>query len=281
MMRERKVRCLGTGGFHDMAYAEWGDPASKKVLVCVHGLTRNGRDFDVLAKAFQETYRVICPDIVGRGRSDWLSDSAQYTPLQYSADVTALIAQLDVDAVDWVGTSMGGIIGMVMAALPGTPIRRMVLNDVGPLIAKPALERIGTYVSAPPVFDDLDALEAYLRVVHAPFGDLTDAQWAQMARHGHREVEDGVTLGYDPGIADAFKGPIADIDMWGLWDAIKCPVLALRGESSDLLSPETAMKMTARGPKATLETIPGCGHAPALMNNTQIALIRDWLARGV
>jgi pimeloyl-ACP methyl ester carboxylesterase len=280
-MRERKVRCLGVGGFHDMAYVEWGDPANKNVLVCVHGLTRNGRDFDVLAEAMQEAYRVICPDIVGRGRSDWLSDHAQYTPLQYSADVTALIARLDVDAVDWVGTSMGGIIGMVMAALPGTPIRRMILNDVGPLIPKFALERIGTYVSAPPVFASLDALEAYLRTVHAPFGDLTDAQWAQMARHGHREVEGGVTLGYDPGIAGAFSGPITDIDMWGLWDSIQCPVLTLRGESSDLLSPETAVEMTTCGPKAMLETISGCGHAPALMDDGQIGLVRDWLASGV
>ncbi|MFT6582716.1 MAG: alpha/beta fold hydrolase [Alphaproteobacteria bacterium] len=277
MMRERKVRCLGTGGFHDMAYVEWGDSENPDVLVCVHGLTRNGRDFDVLADALQKTYRIICPDIVGRGRSDWLSDSAQYSPLQYSADVNALIARLDVDQVDWVGTSMGGIIGMVMAALPGTPIRRMVLNDVGPLLPKSALERIGTYVSAPPVFDSLDGLEAYLRAVHAPFGDLSDAQWTQMARFGNRPVEGGWTLGYDPGIADAFKGPIADIDMWGLWESIACPVLTLRGQSSDLLSPETVTAMTRRGPKATLETISGCGHAPALMDDDQIALIRDWL----
>lgn len=284
-MQERRIKCpdvgAGASSFHDMAYGEWGDPSNDRVVVCVHGLTRNGRDFDVLATALQDDYRVVCPDVAGRGKSDWLTDPMQYGPVQYAADMTALVAQLGVAQVDWIGTSMGGVIGMVMAATPGNPIRRMVLNDVGPFIPKAALDRIGTYVGAPPVFDDVAGLEACLRQVHAPFGDLTDAQWAHMAAHGGRRVEGGNwTLGYDPGIAVPFKGdgPLEDVDMWRLWDAISCPTLVLRGEASDLLLADTAAEMTTRGPKADLVTIPGCGHAPALMDAAQITVIRDWLA---
>jgi pimeloyl-ACP methyl ester carboxylesterase len=286
-MSQHRVKCPGANGFHEMAYVEWGDPANPRILLCVHGLTRNGRDFDVLAAALQEDYRVVCPDVVGRGKSDWLTDPAQYQPMQYAADMRALIAQLGADQVDWVGTSMGGIIGMVMAVTPrapsaqagsDNPIRRLVLNDVGPFIAKAALDRIGAYVGKPPTFDDVAGVETYLRRVHAAFGDLTDAQWAQMAAHGARQVDDGWTLGYDPRIADAFAGIVENADMWGVWDAISCPTLALRGESSDLLLPETATEMTVRGPKADLVTIPGCGHAPALMDDAQIKLIQEWLA---
>jgi pimeloyl-ACP methyl ester carboxylesterase len=283
-MVEHKVKCLdvgeGASGSHDMAYVEWGDPSNERVLICVHGLTRNGRDFDELASALQGEYRVVCPDVAGRGQSDWLKDPAQYGPVQYDADMNALIAQLDAPRVDWVGTSMGGIIGMVMAATPGNRVRRMVLNDVGPFIPKAALERIGTYVGAPPFFDDAAGLEAYLRDVHAPFGDLTDAQWAHMAAHGGRRVEGGWTLGYDPGIALPFTGggPLQDVEMWELWDAIECPTLTLRGENSDLLLADTATEMTLRGPTADLVTVPGCGHAPALMADDQIDVIRDWLA---
>ncbi|MBT5110861.1 MAG: alpha/beta hydrolase [Rhodospirillaceae bacterium] len=283
-MTKHRVKCPdvgeGASGFHDMAYVEWGDPSNARVLICVHGLTRNGRDFDVLAAALQDDYRVICPDVAGRGRSDWLTDPAHYGPVQYDADMNALIAQLDAVSVDWIGTSMGGIIGMVMAATPENVIRRMVLNDVGPCIPKAALERIGTYVGHPPVFDDVAELEAYLRQVHAPFGDLTDAQWAHMAAHGGRPVEGGWTLGYDPDIALPFMGDgaLQDVEMWALWDAIECPTLALRGEASDLLLADTAAEMATRGPKADLVTIPGCGHAPALMADEQINVIRDWLA---
>ena len=175
---------------------------------------------------------------------------------------------------------MGGILGMLMASLPGHPIQRLIVNDVGPFLPKAALERIASYTGNALDFENLDALEAYLREVHAPFGDLTDGQWRQMAEMGHRPVDGGkVALGYDPAIGDNFRaGPLSDVDMWAYWDAIQCPTLVIRGESSDLLRPEDAKAMTERGPKAELAEIAGCGHAPALMAPDQIALVRDWLA---
>jgi pimeloyl-ACP methyl ester carboxylesterase len=278
-MAAGSVLCLGAGGFHRMTYVAWGDGEAARNVICVHGLTRNGRDFDDLASKLAETRRVVCPDVVGRGRSDWLSDPSQYQITQYVSDLAALIARMDVGWVDWVGTSMGGLIGMVLAAQANSPIRRLVLNDVGPFIAKAALERIAEYCGKAPHFDDVGGLELYLREVHAPFGPLSDQQWRHLATHGGR-VEDGeLALAYDPGIAVPFTaaGALADTDLWSIWDAIRCPVLVLRGESSDLLSAETVAEMAARGPKATVVEIKGCGHAPALMAEDQIAIIDDWL----
>ncbi|WP_026870471.1 alpha/beta fold hydrolase [Inquilinus limosus] len=270
---------LGLGGFHRLAYAAWGHDRSQPPVLCVHGLTRNGRDFDALAADLAWSGRaVICPDVVGRGRSGWLANPALYGYPQYLADAAALIARLDVPAVDWVGTSMGGLIGMMLAAQPNTPIRRLVLNDVGPFIPQAALQRIGSYVGQDPVFADIDGLEAYLRRVHAPFGPLTDAQWRHLATHSARRRNDGTLgLAYDPGIAAAFAGPIADVDLWMVWDQIRCPVLVVRGAESDLLTAATAERMAAR-PDTVLITVAGCGHAPALMAPGQIAPIRDWLA---
>ncbi len=262
-----------------MAYSEWGAPGCPKVLLCVHGLTRNGRDFDFLAAALEDHYRVVCPDVVGRGRSDWLEDPSGYANPRYLADLAALIARLDVAELDWVGTSMGGILGMMMAAQPRSPVRRLVLNDIGPFIPKAALERIGRYVGADPRFDDLDGAEAYLRRVHEGFGPLTRRDWRHMAIHSTRQREDGtLALAYDPAIGEAFAaGPIADIDLWEVWDSIRCPVLVLRGQRSDLLLAETAQEMTRRGPRAECVEIPDCGHAPALMSAEQITIVRDWL----
>ncbi len=170
-----------------MAYAEWGAAEAARVVLCVHGLTRSGRDFDRLAAALAASgCRVVCPDVVGRGSSDWLEDPAGYAYPQYLADMTALIARLDVEAVDWVGTSMGGLIGMMLAAQPGTPIRRLVINDIGPFIPKAALARIGDYLGQDQSFADLEAAEAHLRTVHAPFGPLTDAQWEHLTLHSVR-----------------------------------------------------------------------------------------------
>jgi pimeloyl-ACP methyl ester carboxylesterase len=263
-----------------MAYVAWGDHEAASNVICVHGLTRNGRDFDRLAFALAESRRVVCPDVVGRGKSDWLGGPDQYQTPQYVSDMAALIARMDVGWVDWVGTSMGGMIGMALAALRNTPIRRLVLNDVGPFIPKAALERIGEYCGKAPYFGDVGDLEQYLRDVHAQFGPLTDEQWRHLATHGGREDETGLTLAYDPGIAIPFHsaGALADIDLWQVWDAIRCPVLVLRGERSDLLSKETAAEMAARGPKATVVEIAECGHAPALMAEDQIAIVDDWLA---
>lgn len=279
-MKEKSVLCLGPTGFHRMAYTEWGAPDAARTLICVHGLTRNGRDFDTIAAALEDSYRVICPDIAGRGQSDWLTDGVHYQNPAYLADLVALLAQAGATEVDWLGTSMGGILGMLMASMPGNPIRRLIINDVGPFLPKAALERIAGYTGTAPDFDDIGALEAYLRGVHAPFGDLTDQQWRHMAETSARAVDGGkVALAYDPAIGDNFRaGPLADVDMWSFWDAITCPTLVLRGESSDLLLKEYAEEMARRGPKAELAEIAGCGHAPALMASDQIALVKDWLA---
>jgi pimeloyl-ACP methyl ester carboxylesterase len=277
-MTSNRLACLGPHGFHRVAYAEWAGPPGAPTVLCVHGLTRNGRDFDELAAALSRRFRVVCPDVVGRGRSGWLSHPGDYGYPLYLADMTALIARLDVEAVDLVGTSMGGLIGMMLAAQPGTPIRRLVMNDIGPLIAKEGLLRIATYVGADPVFPDLAALEAYLREVSASFGKLTDAQWRHLAEHGARRRQDG-TLGraYDPAIAEAFKTVKDDIDLWPVWDAVKAPTLVLRGAESDLLRSADAAVMTQRGPRARLVEFPGIGHAPALMAQDQIAAIEDFL----
>ena len=278
-MSRHSLLGMGSQAFHRLAYVAWGAPGSPRVLVCVHGLTRNGRDFDYLAAALEDGYRIVCPDVVGRGASAWAASAQDYNMGQYLADATALLGRLGVETVDWLGTSMGGMMGMFWAATPGSPIRRLILNDIGPFIPKAALERIADYVGADPHFPDLDAVEQYLRTVHAPFGDLSDAQWRHMAAHGARPLGGGgFGLAYDPAIGNAFSGDATDdVDLWEIWDRITCPVLVLRGAESDLLTRETAEEMTRRGPKARLIEFAGCGHAPALMAAEQIAAVREWL----
>jgi pimeloyl-ACP methyl ester carboxylesterase len=272
---------LGPHGFHRLVYTEWGNPQNP-VLLCVHGLTRNGRDFDELASALCATRRVVCPDMPGRGRSDWLPSPADYLQPLYLADLTALIARLRADALDWLGTSMGGILGMVMAAQPGSPVRRLVLNDIGPSVPRAALQRIGTYAGAAPPFRSLAEAEAYLRVVHEPFGALTDEQWARMARHSAELLPDGSwRLRYDPAIALPLRtGPLADVDLWSVWEAVACPVLVLRGADSDVLTRETAEEMQRRKPGTRTIEIPKAGHAPALQSPEEISHIREWLDAG-
>lgn len=271
-------------GLHRMAYREWGRRDAARTLVCVHGLARNGRDFDVLARHLSGGRRVVCPDIAGRGRSDWLQSPAPdhgYTYPQYLVDVVTLLARLDVDQVDWVGTSMGGLVGMMLAALPGSPVRRLVLNDVGPFVPGTFLDRLAGYVGADPHFADLAELEAYLRRTYAGFGQLDDEQWRRLARDGARRTADGrFALAYDPAIGDAFSTPMPDVDLWPVWAAVSCPVLVLRGETSDALPAAVADRMTATGPRATLVTVPGCGHAPSLTVPDQIDLIDAWLTTG-
>ncbi len=279
-MVQNGLSCLGPQGFHRIAYTEWGTAAGRPALVCVHGMTRNGRDFDALAAALQDRYRVACPDVVGRGRSDWLADHSGYGYPQYTADMAALVARLAVDEVDWVGTSMGGLIGMMLAAQPNTPVRRLVINDIGPFIPKSSLARLRTYVGTDPRFADLNALEGYLREVHAPFGPLSDDEWRHLATHSARELGDGkLGLAYDPAIAKAAftSEEPEDVEMWEIWDRVRCPVLVIRGAESDLLLPETVEQMKSRGPKVDVIEIAGCGHAPALMAAEQIAIVGDWL----
>ena len=278
-MIARSLNCLGPHGFHRLAYWEWPGPKGARTVLCVHGLTRNGRDFDALAEALSATCRVVCPDMPGRGKSDWLKDPADYDYPVYLADMAALIARLDVDAVDWVGTSMGGLVGMRLAAQPGAPVRRFVINDIGPLIAKEGLARIASYVGQDPSFRGIGELEAALRVVAATFGPLSDAEWRHLATHGARTKPDGsLGLAYDPHIGDAFRtAPTEDVDLWAIWDAVRCPTLVIRGADSDLLRRADAEAMTRRGPRARLAEFPGIGHAPALMARDQIAAISDFL----
>jgi pimeloyl-ACP methyl ester carboxylesterase len=232
-----------------------------------------------LAAALSEKYRVICPDVPGRGRSDWLP-AAEYTYPQYLADMTVLIARLGAGDVDWLGTSMGGLIGMMLAASANSPVRRLILNDIGPFIPKAALARIGDYVGKDPHFATLDELEAYLRKIHAPFGPMTDQDWRHLALQGYRRRESGgFGLAYDPGIAAGFLAVQEDVDLWAVWDKIVCPVLVLRGATSDVLTAATAKEMQKRGPKAKVIDCAGAGHAPGLVSEDQIAAIRDWLAQ--
>ena len=282
-MREGKVKCLSAAGFHHMAYVEWGDAANPKVLVCVHGLTRCGRDFDFLAQALADDYRVVCPDVVGRGRSDWLRDKSLYDLPQYCADMTTLLARLNVETVDWLGTSMGGLIGMVLASQPEGPIARLVLNDVGPVIAAVSLARIGDYLGNAPRFDSIEQAEAFVRFVSATFGSFTDAQWRHLTVHVTRTAPDGkVEFVYDPGIAQRFQQMQADsggkdIELWPLYDGIRCPTMLLRGATSDLLTHDAALQMSERGPRAKLIEVPGVGHAPMLMDGGQVAPVREFL----
>lgn len=277
--RLRGLKVLGPRGFTDVAYAEWGGPGGR-TAICVHGLTRNGRDFDWLAPALAARgWRVLCPDMPGRGRSAWMSDAKDYGYALYLSVAAALIARADAERVSWVGTSMGGIIGMMLAAQPAAPLDALVLNDVGAFIPQAAIARIGTYVGNAPAFADLAAAEAYLRRVHAPFGALTDAQWRHLAEHGTRPTEDGLRLNYDPDIAVPFKEQAPqDVDLRAVWQKVACPTLVLRGATSDLLLAETAAEMSAGG-RATLIEVQNCGHAPALMEPAQIDAVIDFLER--
>ena len=275
---------MSPAGLHDMAYVEWGDAGNPRVLVCVHGLTRCGRDFDFLAQAMAGEYRVVCPDVVGRGRSGWLRDKHYYTVPQYCADMVTLLARLDAETVHWVGTSMGGLIGMALAAQEGTPISRLVLNDVGPVVTAVSIARIGEFLGQSPRFASIEEAELFVRFVSQPFGALSDAEWRHLTVHTMRPLpEGGFELAYDPGIAEPFRQDMAkngegqDIELWPIYDAVTCPTLSLRGAESDLLKEETAQQMTGRGPRAKLVEIPGVGHAPMLMATDQIAVVRDFL----
>lgn len=286
--RIKSVQCSSPAGLHRMAYKEWGDPANPRVLVCVHGVTRVSDDFDQLARALCDEYRVVCPDVAGRGRSEHLRDPSHYTLPQYVADMVTLIARVtansDEEGVHWVGTSMGGLIGMVLASLKGTPIRKMVLNDIGPVLDPVAMARIGEYIGQDLRFASFEQGAAYVREVSASFGPHSDEQWHKLASDVLRQQGDGAWVRhYDLGLAVPFQAITPEIAkaseaaLWAAYDAIECPTLLLRGELSDLLSRETAAQMAARGPHPNVVEIPGVGHAPTLMHDAQIAIVRDFL----
>lgn len=277
---QHTVQCIGPSGLHRMAYTEWGARDNPRVLICVHGLTRNGRDFDALAEAMSGHYRVICPDVVGRGQSGRLRDPAGYGIPQYVADMVTLIARLNVDSVHWVGTSMGGLIGMALAAQECTPLRKLVLNDVGPLITVASLQRIATYVGTDPQWASFNEALAYVKLISAPFGQLSEAQWHHLTETSIVQRADGRwAFRYDPRIAEPFKAAFVDkdIDLWPIYAGITCPTLVVRGAESDLLTRDTWQQMGACGPQAQLAEIPGVGHAPMFQSDEQIAIVRDFL----
>ncbi|MEJ2173897.1 MAG: alpha/beta hydrolase [bacterium] len=281
--RKRSVQCLSPSGLHRMAYLEWGDPRNPNVVVCVHGLTRSARDFDPLAKSLCGQFRVVCPDVVGRGDSDWLADPMQYVLPQYLADMVTLVARLDVAQVRWVGTSMGGLIGMLLAGQKASPVGRLVLNDAGPVVTRVSLERIATYIGVAPTLRSIEEAEALVRAISQPFGAHTDAEWRLMTEnYVRKEADGGYRLHYDPRLGEPFRVhmPEKDLEFWEVYDAIRCPTRVIRGAESDLLTRATFEQMATRGPKAECVEIPGVGHAPTLMHDDQIELVREFLLAG-
>jgi pimeloyl-ACP methyl ester carboxylesterase len=280
----KTVQCLSPAGLHTMAYKEWGDPDNPNVLVCVHGVTRVSNDFDNMARDLCDHYRVICPDVVGRGRSGWLRDPRHYQLPQYVADMVTLLARLDAGKVDWVGTSMGGLIGIGLASLQDSPIRKLVLNDIGPALNFAALSRIGDYIGQEVRFSTFEQAAEYIRSISAPFGPHTDEQWHKLASDVLRQDKDGQWIRhYDLALAIPFKEGTAESTqrgeamLWAAYDAIACPTLVVRGAESDLLTPDVAQQLTRRGPKAKLVEFAGVGHAPTFVQADQIAVVKEFL----
>jgi pimeloyl-ACP methyl ester carboxylesterase len=283
----RHVQCLTGTQLHQMAYWEWGDTTNPRVLVCVHGLSRQGRDFDTLAADLAAEYRVICPDVPGRGRSEWLADPAAYAVPTYVGQMVTLIARLGVQQVDWVGTSMGGLIGLGLAALKGSPIRRLVINDVGPTIEHAAIQRIAEYLGVPAHWRTVEEAADALWAVSQGFGPHTREQWLALTRPQLVPHEQGGVAGwkshYDPAIAVGVRAMTPEISaassalLWQMYGAISARTLLLRGAESDLLLPATARLMAERGPRAELHEFAGVGHAPMLVQPEQRAVVRRFL----
>ncbi|WP_348698612.1 alpha/beta hydrolase [Duganella fentianensis] len=284
----KSVQCLSMTGLHTMAYKEWGDADNPRVLLCVHGVTRVSDDFDAMAQALAGDYRVIAPDIVGRGRSGRLLNPQLYRIPQYVSDIVTLLARVLPDhgaaKVDWFGTSMGGLIGLGLASLPGNPIGKLILNDIGPVLAPAALQRIGDYIGQDMRFDTFEDAAQFIRDVSVTFGPHTEAEWHKLAQDVLRQDKDGKWVRhYDMGLAQPFRSATpesVDADqaaLWAAYDAIRCETLLIRGAESDLLSAETAQQMGQRGPRAQLVEIPGVGHAPTFVHDDQIAIVRKFL----
>lgn len=270
---------LSTAGFHRLAYAEWGAPGNGRIVVCAHGYSGQSRDFDDLARALAPARRVVCPDIAGRGDSARLGNALHYHFPQFLSDLNALLARLGAREVDWVGTSMGGLLGLLLAGQPNSPIRRLVMNDVGAFVPMPALREIGRALQAPPSFPSLEAVERHLREARAGWGPLTAAQWKAMARHNARAEGDGYRLHYDPAIAQSMGAMplMPGLFFWDAWQRVQCPVLLLRGEHSKVFPRVVADSMLLRHPNARLEEIAGCGHAPSLSARDHVALVQGFL----
>jgi pimeloyl-ACP methyl ester carboxylesterase len=277
------VHCLNGRSLHRMAYWEWGDPANDTVLVCVHGLTRQGRDFDTLARTMADRYRVVCPDVVGRGQSDWLRDPMGYGLPQYVSDMVALLARLNARTVHWLGTSMGGLIGLGVAALGHSPVSKLILNDVGPRLDPVGLARIGGYVGQTRRWKTLDEAADAIWAISTGFGPHTREQWLALTEPQLKTEGDSLVPCSDPDIAVPFKAITPELAaagetaLWHTYDAVRCPTLLMRGAESDLLSRDTAREMGSRGPRARLVEFAGIGHAPMLVQSEQTNAVREFL----
>jgi pimeloyl-ACP methyl ester carboxylesterase len=281
--REGVLLGLSPSGFHKVTYVEWGPLSDPRPIICVHGLTRQGRDFDYLAGQLAASgRRVICPDLPGRGRSGRLRNPDDYSLPQYCADMNALLARLGVEKVDWVGTSLGGLIGMVMAGFAGSIVRKLVINDIGPFVSSTGLRRIGRYISDMPAsFATIEEGERYFRTVLEPYGNLSDEHWRHLAVHslGWEDQRKRYAMLCDPSVAKGFNMPWfhPPLDLWKYWEAIKVPVLVLHGAKSDLLSRDLTMQMRKRNRHADVFSFDDCGHVPPLMAPDQIKIVTDFL----
>lgn len=283
--RSGVVSGLSTKGFHDIAFVEWAPEAGGVPTICVHGVSRQGRDFDALAARLAKLgHWVVCPDLPGRGRSDWLADADDYALPQYCADMNNVIARLGVDEVDWVGTSLGGLVGIILAGMPGSRIRRLVVNDIGPYVSSTGLMRIGDYLrQMPDSFSSLAEADAYYRRILAPYGDLTDAQWRHIAEFSVRwdKVRNVFVNLCDPGVQRGFRSAwFASLNIWKYWEEISAPTLVLHGAKSDLLTRELCDEMVDRNPNASVHRFEECGHVPPLFEPHQIKVVTDFLAGG-
>jgi len=276
---DRHARSIGRHGYHQIAYRDWGDPEAEETVFCVHGLTRNSRDFDPLARVLARSRRVICPDLVGRGGSDWLSDPTDYHLLQYNLDFTVLEARIGAGSFDWIGTSLGGLMGISLAGIANSPIRRLVVNDIAPEVPFSALRRVTSYMGENYRFPDLAAVETHLRTTLAPFGPMTDADWRRMAETSSVPSEQGYRMAFDPGILRNFRRYwlIVHFNLWRYWEKITCPVLILRGTESDFLTRPLLDRMLRLLPHAEVIEFEGVGHTPTLNAPEQIDPVVAWL----
>jgi pimeloyl-ACP methyl ester carboxylesterase len=279
-MRQHHFLSVNDDGFHRLAYTEWGDAANTDIVICAHGLTLNGRYFDWFAKAAQDHYRVICPDTVGRGKSDWINPD-YYWYDQYVRDAAALLGRVGTEKVNWVGTSMGGLIGIYIAAMRSQPIKRLILNDIGPFVSKAELVGIADYIGKDERFQNHDEVEAQLRKLYPKFGALSKEQWRHLARIGSLKTSDrDLRLAYDPRIREYFSKMAFDFKIWDLWEKIDIPVLILRGSESGILTQATLDEMLRRNPNARAHVFEGIGHAPPLMSGDQIDVVLDFISNG-
>lgn len=296
-MKHNYVLCASQEGFHQIVYSEWGEPNPEyPTVVCVHGLTRNRHDFDALAEFLSNQGRhVFCPDIVGRGDSSWFKNPHHYDFPQYVSDMTTLIARTIAPQIDWIGTSMGGLIGMMLAALPNSPIRCLILNDIGPQVPIHALWRLGKYAEKETTFTSQEQAKEYFKTIYADFGSLSEQQWEKFTEHSIQEKAPGLyVVKLDPNIKDAkssmqlvkeffhnphkaLEGILFDIDFWSVWKQVKCPVLVIRGNHSDFLLPEHVRKMQRIHPNVDVIEIEDAGHAPALLEQEHHEKITNWL----